>query len=155
MTARILKPINETSFAPIEPRARVVALRPLRKPRSGKGHQVTDPAVWAEVEARYGCQPSEKKEEKKVIIITPLESQALKTWETNYDSAEAEKEDNCTPMLAKDIARCAGVTINQAKGVAGSLIKKGMVVIVEGSLDTPDCFWLTDLGIEFHFALRA
>lgn len=86
--------------------------------------------------------------------ITDLEAKVLEAWYRNYDTAEAEKEDNCTPMLAKDIAQEVSITVNQAKGVAGSLIKKGLIEIVEGSLDSPDCFWLTDAGIDAIFLLQ-
>lgn len=85
--------------------------------------------------------------------LTDMEKKTLYFWECNYDSAEAEKEDNCTPMEAKDISRKTGYTVNQSKGIAGSLIKKGLVEIIEGN-DGPDCFWLTDEGVDARYSLR-
>ena len=88
--------------------------------------------------------------------LTELETKVLRNWYTNYDdSPETEKQDNCTPMQARDIAAENKISVNSAKGVAGSLIKKGLIEIVEGDgFDTPDNFWLTNEGIDAVFEAR-
>ncbi|ALY07024.1 hypothetical protein VmeM32_00030 [Vibrio phage vB_VmeM-32] len=84
----------------------------------------------------------------KNLNLTVQEITVLRSFETNYDCAEDEKYDNATYTLIGEICDVVDdLSLNQIKGVLGSLTKKGLV----GTED--NTFHLTNLGIDVFYSL--
>jgi predicted transcriptional regulator len=86
--------------------------------------------------------------------LTDLETQVLKSFLTNYDNAEIEKQDNYTYTDMTDIKEATGLAANTIKGVIGSLTKKDLVVICEATFEAPQCFALSHAGIDAYYELK-
>lgn len=89
-----------------------------------------------------------------MIYFTDLEKQVIGAFDVafNYDDAESEKSDNATAINARDIDKKTGMGINVAKGVMGSLVKKGL--LQEFGDDLPDNCSITDAGIDAYYLLQ-
>lgn len=84
----------------------------------------------------------------KNLNLTSQEIAVLKSFETNYDCAEDEKSDNATYTMIGEICDIVDdLSLNQIKGVIGSLTKKGLVGTEDNMLH------LTDLGIDVFYSL--
>lgn len=89
--------------------------------------------------------------------FTELETKAIAAFSKgfNYDNAASEIADNATALSVEEIAEAVGVTVPQAKGVVGSLTKKGLL----DPWDEPDMteftLWITEKGINTHYDLKA
>jgi hypothetical protein len=84
--------------------------------------------------------------------LTQLEVTVIKAFNTNYASAEQEKEDNATYTSVKDIVKATGLQVNQVKGVVGSLVKKCLVDVDTHKAGAPDVLVLLDDGIDAFYA---
>lgn len=80
--------------------------------------------------------------------LTANEIRVLKSFETNYYTVEEEKSDNATYTLIGEICDAVDdLSLNQIKGVLGSLTKKGLVGVEDNT------FYLTDNGIDAFYAI--
>lgn len=83
-----------------------------------------------------------------MINLTELETIVIKAFDTNYQDAESEKDDNATTGEVASIAGKTGLEIATVKGVFGSLTKKGLIVDTQEDSN----FYLTDAGIDAFYA---
>lgn len=93
-----------------------------------------------------------------MTTYTSLEQKVLRALPGffNYDTAEAEMSDNAVAMDLDEIADAAGLSIVSAKGVVGSLYKKGCLEDIEiGNGRGTMAIGVTDSGIEAAYAARA
>lgn len=62
---------------------------------------------------------------------TELELQVIKAFKNsmNYDTLEANLNDNCTCLDVKNLAQITGQTVKTIKGVVGSLTKKKILYL--------------------------
>lgn len=71
----------------------------------------------------------------------------------NYDTLEANLEDNCTCLDVKVLAELSGLTVKSVKGVVGSLTKKNLVFVDEFNMGQT-VLMVTDKGIREYFRLN-
>lgn len=85
---------------------------------------------------------------------TELELQVIKAFRNsmNYDTLEANLNDNCTCLDVKELAQITGQTVKTIKGVVGSLTKKNLVYVEEYNFGET-CLMVTNEGIEAYFEL--
>lgn len=85
---------------------------------------------------------------------TELELQVIKAFRNsmNYDTLEANLNDNCTCLDVKALAQITGQTVKTIKGVVGSLTKKNLVFVDEFNFGET-CLMVTDEGIKAYFEL--
>lgn len=84
--------------------------------------------------------------------LTSFETLAIKGWRMNVgvntpNFAQAQKNDNATYHGVEDIATSCGLDTKKARGVASSLIQKGLIERDDG------VFILTDEGIDVYAQL--
>ena len=79
--------------------------------------------------------------------LTPLEIEILAAWPTDYDTAEQLLEDNCSWATVTELSALTLCSVEQVKGIVGSLIKKGLAAAEENLLV------LTDEGIHAKFSI--
>ena len=86
------------------------------------------------------------------MAYTDMELKAIGAFKVafNYSDAKSEKDDNATALKAADIAKHSGLSLNQSKGLIGSLTKKGL--LQDWGDDLPDCSFITEFGIDEHYA---
>lgn len=85
---------------------------------------------------------------------TELELQVIKAFRNsmNYDTLEANLNDNCTCLDVKELAQITGQTVKTIKGVVGSLTKKNLILVEEYNLGET-CLMVTNEGIKAYFEL--
>jgi len=84
--------------------------------------------------------------EKNVLTII-----ATSEFNTLNGSIPRTVEESATWMWTADIAAEAGLTVNQTKGVLGSLVKKNMIAIDDIDADEDTLVQLTENGIDFFW----
>jgi predicted transcriptional regulator len=82
-----------------------------------------------------------------MTTLTTLETLVIAAFNTNYNTAQDEKDDNASWGNVKGIAKATVMELNTVKGVLGSLVKKGLVF----DYNEDGMFSLTDSGIDAHF----
>jgi len=86
-------------------------------------------------------------------MMTPYEKSVLNiiaTSEYNQNNGSIPRtvEESATWLFVDDIAEDAGLTVNQVKGVLGSLVKKGLIDIDDIDAEEDTLVQITKNGID-------